>query len=223
MYTGGISTHAPARGATAVRALICHGPVYFNPRSCTRSDAINLKLGELLEISTHAPARGATRNSALERMVLMTISTHAPARGATIPVICDVEYGAISTHAPARGATMNWNGISLNGRISTHAPARGATLTDADNQDQLFYFNPRSCTRSDTVAFISRASLGYFNPRSCTRSDARSLRALACSNTISTHAPARGATVGAARRISPLLFQPTLLHEERPGSCLVSA
>ena len=56
----GISTHAPARGATrGLQSRHC-GISNFNPRPCTRSDPAGGALEHQGQISTHAPARGAT-------------------------------------------------------------------------------------------------------------------------------------------------------------------
>ena len=63
-----ISTHAPARGATAIR---------FQSAML------------LLCISTHAPARGATAIN-IGMALLKHISTHAPARGATVKCLVNI-------------------------------------------------------------------------------------------------------------------------------------
>ena len=219
-----ISTHAPARGATA---LLDHQAF-------------------IVVISTHAPARGATKLLG-QKSAAALISTHAPARGATAP---SVEYWivvlfqptllheerrlagvvqgilhCISTHAPARGATcrcLPWPGSSLyfNPRsctrsdgagprsartmvtISTHAPARGATLSLLVFDCLFLEFQPTLLHEERRFApALSAGHRPHFNPRSCTRSDHR---------------------VGAASPYAHL-FQPTLLHEERPRRPRVSA
>ena len=55
----------------------------------------------------------------------------------------------------------------------------------------------------------------YFNPRSRTGSDA-SFAILSRRMLISTHAPARGATEAAKKKLAECQFQPTLPHGERP-------
>ena len=121
-----VSTHAPARGATAG----------------TRQGR------DVHVVSTHAPARGATyewlgtvawrafqpthphgvrRHLASPPRILLRVSTHAPARGATFALALPEHIINVSTHAPARGATcMEWR-RGWDGIVSTHAPARGAT------------------------------------------------------------------------------------------------
>ena len=56
----GVSTHAPARGATVGGVSVAVG----------------------VDVSTHAPARGATRE-VVKIHGVRGVSTHAPARGAT--------------------------------------------------------------------------------------------------------------------------------------------
>ena len=100
----GISTHAPAQGATTVSGLTACSSAfqptlphrerrwrkwnaacreYFNPRSRTGSD-LKKQANNAFDffISTHAPAQGATDNPP-RKYFLSAISTHAPAQGAT--------------------------------------------------------------------------------------------------------------------------------------------
>ena len=58
----GISTHAPAQGATCREFDINEKWLHFNPRSRTGSD-INGRMydTDTAKISTHAPAQGATK------------------------------------------------------------------------------------------------------------------------------------------------------------------
>ena len=61
--------------------------------------------------------------------------------------------------------------------------------------------------------------LEYFNPRSRTGSDLAIRDTLDYDVSISTHAPAQGATLHRILSSSPLRFQPTLPHRERhPGA-----
>ena len=125
-YIGGISIHAPARGATKSFRAILSNSTYFNSRPCERGDMCQWRRSLKLGISIHAPARGATQTVNIfdifenfnsrpcERgdvgvapMVLINvlISIHAPARGATEIITADSKEEIISIHAPARGAT----------------------------------------------------------------------------------------------------------------------
>ena len=101
-------------------------------------------------------------------------------------------------------------------RISIHAPARGATFTLLLQIINYSYFNPRSREGSDAILPPFLLYSSNFNPRSregsdphdCLRPHAQSISihapargATSCSPTvnskivISIHAPARGATV----------------------------
>ena len=121
-------------------------------------------------------------------------------------------------------------------QISIHAPTRGATDSPRCRKSGSGYFNPRSYKRSDGVQL--GIDLGHvdFNPRSYKRSDG-STQIPFQRESISIHAPTRGATVAAATarnmvlisihaptrgatsypatRGSRILFQSTLLQEER--------
>ena len=80
----GISTHAPAGGATCGRCCSSGQNHHFYSRPCGRGDMqCSSKPGENVLISTHAPAGGATGTSASSESPQMLISTHAPAGGAT--------------------------------------------------------------------------------------------------------------------------------------------
>jgi len=211
-----VSTHAPARGATASLYVAAY---------CAA-------------VSTHAPARGATRRSALSRCA-PRVSTHAPARGATyclsfvlwylhcfnprtrtgcdvIPMSFWIVEKIVSTHAPARGATYSPGLVCRTFLVSTHAPARGATLFDGLQGRVLSGFNPRTRTGCDL-------RLARTFPEPClvsTHAPARGATgegAGDCSwHRVSTHAPARGATFAASLSLGPSVFQPTHPHGVRP-------
>ena len=121
------------------------------------------------------------------------ISTHAPARGAT--AIVDPPYfsGPISTHAPARGATKDRCITGQSRSISTHAPARGATLMESC-MISPGQFQP-TLPRGERLE-IKRVCLPIhdFNPRSREGSDDLIIFSEVMFD-ISTHAPARGATL----------------------------
>ena len=77
-----ISTHAPAGGATAPTASAAPPRFHFYSRPCGRGDYIVHHKRALTPISTHAPAGGATARRGRCRRKGQ-ISTHAPAGGAT--------------------------------------------------------------------------------------------------------------------------------------------
>ena len=98
----------------------------------------------------------------------------------------------ISIHAPARGATQVRHTNSRKMFISIHAPARGATYGQyLKTVTEKF----QSTLPREERLYIapSRYSTTDFNPRSRERSDAETGKA-DLSQSISIHAPARGAT-----------------------------
>ena len=144
-------------------------------------------------ISIHAPARGATTRpssvlfiscifqSTLLReerplffcslLIFLFISIHAPARGAT-EIFCGGEIRSEFQSTLLREERRQRSPLPIATYcISIHAPARGATGKALTCPHGLFYFNPRSCERSD----LQRQN--------------RRFRFI-----ISIHAPARGAT-----------------------------
>ena len=56
-----VSTHAPARGATADDYMRQGMSPGFNSRPREGGDIANMRLTKIVAVSTHAPARGATR------------------------------------------------------------------------------------------------------------------------------------------------------------------
>ena len=145
------------------------------------------------------------------------ISTHAPAGGATYDFDSALCQLLISTHAPAGGATSKDVNPDALSSISTHAPAGGATgrLAGASGCSPDFYSRP--CGRGDSIwhpfplnirLFLltplregrpgcqQLADLGdvHFYSRPCGRGDVCETGSAAALHSISTHAPAGGAT-----------------------------
>ena len=142
-------------------------------------------------ISIHAPARGATEKMVM-RFILSKISIHAPARGATGLDSLNLKGPYISIHAPARGATVQFVIQYPDVMISIHAPARGATcfLAIVDVTSLFQSTLPRGERRSRVT--LDKLHLD-FNPRSREGSDPYHFPQ-SVTDTISIHAPARGAT-----------------------------
>ena len=167
---------------------------------CGRGDILQSAERDHEGISTHAPAGGATSadepSTAQTRVFLLTpLREGRPEaqEAAKKPIL-------ISTHAPAGGAT--------------------ATITIADKTGTTFLLTPLREGRPATpkTAFITI----YFYSRPCGRGDAAASRSFR-SQTISTHAPAGGATDRAAGRSRKKLFLLTPLREGRPPVCMVPA
>ena len=125
-----VSSHAPARGATAGRPDLLH---------CST-------------VSSHAPARGAT-TYALPSLVRFSVSSHAPARGATCSKYVCCSAKGVSSHAPARGATRTACWSARAGHVSSHAPARGATHALRVTVGPKMGFKPRAREGRDTISW----------------------------------------------------------------------
>ena len=209
-----ISIHAPTRGATIASHKVAMLFMYFNPRSYKRSDGLGHTVYDCTVISIHAPTRGATGGSKMTEKEAI-ISIHAPTRGAT----CFAAAIAFSRSYfnPRSYKRSDWlEGEKLTQlEISIHAPTRGATSGKASGfyaktfQSTLLqeerrlwqqilprwmdYFNPRSYKRSDYNHGGKVLARTNFNPRSYKRSDSESVDGNA----------------------EAMIFQSTLLQEER--------
>ena len=171
-YEGGVSIHAPARGATPESA---HAPkrelvsIHAPARGAT---VYHIHFSSCNAVSIHAPARGATLRI-VRSVADGLVSIHAPARGATSGAICagrwtrcfnsraragrDLagqphrHHGAVSIHAPARGATSPNQANMPGSQVSIHAPARGAT-PGRRGRDRPRSFNSRARAGRDAVS-----------------------------------------------------------------------
>ena len=165
-----ISIHAPPRGATPDGCL--HDPtVYFNSRPSARGDFGGSSGQQAFRLFQFTPLREGRRANYELRHIAAEISIHAPPRGATNVLILASERLLISIHAPPRGAT----------------PTRTAT------SERPEYFNSRPSARGDVKAFLDgdEVRLFQFTPL---REGRRTQCPLLPFNSISIHAPPRGAT-----------------------------
>ena len=123
----GISTHAPAGGATLILPQQSF-TLHFYSRPCGRGDPA-YHHDEILEAKfLLTPLREGRQINQMQIYSAKNISTHAPAGGATWVIFYGkVPEECISTHAPAGGATAKDANIRQALVISTHAPAGGAT------------------------------------------------------------------------------------------------
>jgi len=211
-----VSTHAPARGATLGQSFpfyTCRVSTHAPARgaTCPFQRRIGLQC-----VSTHAPARGATGVLPFFRGIMMFQPTHphgvrlSPSPfGAAVSVFQPTHpHGVrlslagdawawleVSTHAPARGATLNRSHVLDAILVSTHAPARGATYSAHSQKNARAGFNPRTRTGCDNPgARAHRLHCGFqpTHPHGVRRIGyfRREYPML-----VSTHAPARGATL----------------------------
>ncbi len=124
-----ISIHAPARGATRRKCIAMVAGANFNPRTREGCDERNEHVGIIDKLFQSTHPRGVRPESRISKYLSQIISIHAPARGATEAICKDKHGERISIHAPARGATYKPVIDDGSDEISIHAPARGATET----------------------------------------------------------------------------------------------
>ena len=125
---GGVSIHAPARGATPMASqtpypLTCFNPrpraggdrgtgrvgsaaSSFNPRPRAGGDASVRASRALAAVFQSTPPRGGRLRAGFGKHADVDVSIHAPARGATSSVEVKFPSNIVSIHAPARGATV---------------------------------------------------------------------------------------------------------------------
>ena len=108
----------------------------------------------------------------------------------------------ISTHAPAGGATRDKVAERMTNAISTHAPAGGATQGRSDTQPVRAYFYSRPCGRGDTSTCARRSRCTFLLTPLREGRPCLWLLPCKCLPVISTHAPAGGATIPTAQRLS---------------------
>ena len=209
---------APAGGATAATGRKQRKSSYFYSRPCGRGDSVLCKTWPRRPISTHAPAGGATiqafnyllgffyfysrpcgrgdRRAGKSNLLSPYFYSRPCGRG---DVQSD-EYNTIcipiSTHAPAGGATGRrscWSRAALHfysrpcGRGDPQFTLQESYITETD-----FYSRP--CGRGDRDASRVPAHDFDFYSRPCGRGDVIATPNAAVLATISTHAPAGGAT-----------------------------
>ena len=124
----------------------------------------------------------------------MLISTHAPAGGATRVAIEYRQWGHFYSRPCGRGDVDRVRVRKAVFLISTHAPAGGATRRLEARKEVRNYFYSRPCGRGDTSAQPRQWRPGNFYSRPCGRGDPEAPGNQLCWFTISTHAPAGGAT-----------------------------
>ena len=158
----GISTHAPAGGATSRLACLFVRAIDFYSRPCGRGDEKSRCKRKADHISTHAPAGGATLLLALSSSCV-SISTHAPAGGATLTLSSRTLTPSAFLLTPLREGRPRGSGAyCTSGLISTHAPAGGATRVQTVFISKLENFYSRPCGRGDRPRCAKRAERPRF-------------------------------------------------------------
>ena len=168
---GGISIHAPAKGATSASPVGYHPESYFNPRSREGSDTGPRNISRPM----------STFQSTLPRRERRLLSRYGS------------DWARFQSTLPRRERRMqqrgskydqNFNPRSREGsdteretaehwkEISIHAPAKGATRPRRCARRDMFHFNPRSREGSDGGRPLEGRPRHHFNPRSREGSDA---------------------------------------------------
>ena len=101
----------------------------------------------------------------------------------------------VSSHAPARGATFRLRDEVAQHLVSSHAPARGATPAPAYESRNGRSFKPRARTGRDDDGRKKEYQSGRFKPRARTGRDVLLVFRCFRLRDVSSHAPARGATL----------------------------
>ena len=189
-----ISTHAPARGATAKAKKMYGISANFNPRSRKGSDRDH---AGSYNIPQHFNPRSRKGSDIIRIIVVFQRLLFQP----TLPQGERPIYShPVRVHCPFQPTLpqgerlFGFKGFYGYRRISTHAPARGATRELILPVPSPLYFNPRSRKGSDLPHWL----LGSGRLCISTHAPARgaTIRTSNCRRCkgISTHAPARGAT-----------------------------
>ena len=213
----------------------------FNPRPRAGGDIRRLYTSVCSSMFQSTPPRGGDRSTSGHWSAACRVSIHAPARGATpIGVSHDAVERCFNPRPRAGGDSCSssrmgcpdqcFNPRPRGGRptraagdrasamVSIHAPARGATLAVADlrlTNEQFQSTPPRGgdhCRRSDAMRSLS------FNPRPRGGRRQRSAQP-GQHNTVSIHAPARGATLPACVDRRLRRFQSTPPRGGRRWTC----
>ena len=212
-HRGGISIHAPPRGATSwLREIDSRGAISIHapPRGATRKTSKHRK-NNLFQFTPLREGRHQNRRNGLYAADYFNSrpSARGDGRGA-----CVGKGACISIHAPPRGATMTGKHADLIVCISIHAPPRGATsrsysgacalrfqftplregrLPAVQRRGRMENFNSRPSARGDRGALRLRMQPNDFNSRPSARGDVHGV-CWGYWNLISIHAPPRGAT-----------------------------
>ena len=149
----------------------------------------------MVQISTRAPAGGATRKGANTESLGQNFYSRPCGRGDQLNVLSKFLFDNFYSRPCGRGDLQVLDVLTDTEPISTHAPAGGATKLGVPTFFQKNYFYSRPCGRGDGYSDIRTAgSYAYFYSRPCGRGDIKRGAGNAPPFSISTHAPAGGAT-----------------------------
>ena len=143
------------------------------------------------------------------------VSIHAPTRGATAVPAGHVTTLLVSIHAPTRGATRSTARRPTRLQVSIHAPTRGATrigiITDVLQSE---FQSTRPHGARPTFAHVSGSNILFQSTRPH-GARPKAQKALNDAESVSIHAPTRGATKTCATCRIITVFQSTRPHGAR--------
>ena len=137
---GGISIHAPARGATATRPLLelCH--MLFQSTLPHGERPLLARIWSSPHTFQSTLPHGERRRRLRSFSARPPISIHAPARGATETWTVQRVTFLFQSTLPHGERRQSWPSSSEMVGISIHAPARGATALEMAVEDDLIRF-----------------------------------------------------------------------------------
>ena len=208
-----ISIHAPTRGATVFLGHYDYAATFQStlprgerPKAADGGESVTC-------ISIHAPTRGATVCRRLLRADREFQSTlpRGERRATQSRCFTRIYFNPRSHEGSDQRAKCSLDPMF---RFQSTLP-RGERLFDSITSLHLWDFNPRSHEGSDPDAGQTDPGTDHFNPRSHEGSDLPEPGLDPAENTISIHAPTRGATVRSYLGRYNIRFQSTLPRGER--------
>ena len=210
-----VSIHAPTRGATATSILFRSFNDCFNPRTHTGCDKYGVEKGQrrFLFQSTHP--HGVRLKSKYKNKKEQKVSIHAPTRGATFSRSFTIRVSEVSIHAPTRGATRFEQTSNKSSSVSIHAPTRGATHNAAFLVQNVVFqsTHPHGVRQGGQNLGIGGKWFQSTHPHGVRL---KGFVVTITRDSVSIHAPTRGATALSKDEERPVMFQSTHPHGVRP-------
>ena len=210
-----ISIHAPPRGATQIAFLRSSASTHFNSRPSARGDECLCDAYPNSALFQFTPLREGRRDYGIRVGGAFSFQ-FTPLREGRRNQRQDggaLEY--FNSRPSARGDAIQQRAGRAGVRISIHAPPRGATPCCWRLSTRWTNFNSRPSARGDGVA-VKRTLLPLAFQFTPLREGRPNQKFRAISESISIHAPPRGATRRWRRSTSLWRFQFTPLREGRP-------
>ena len=191
-------------------------PKDFNSRPSARGD--NKKTARVwleLRISIHAPPRGATKRNGKDSPTRRHFNSRPSARGdcITIGAIGSRDEFQFTPLREGRHTAEEAYKAALN--FNSRPSARGDEEAESKAYKAATNFNSRPSARGDFGSWFCECTACNFNSRPSARGDFWHVSAC-LSQTISIHAPPRGATSAKIAMYCRDIFQFTPLREGRP-------